>query len=84
MALTTEQVEQHGLPLVERVDRRDEETRRVAECEAMPQALLLGLVRDAVADLLPEALEEVRVREERGQRAVKRGRESEEKLQHAG
>jgi hypothetical protein len=60
VALTADQVAAYDLPLVERVDRRDHQTRLVAECEAMPQATLVALVRQAVGGLLPVSLDRVR------------------------
>jgi hypothetical protein len=61
VALTAELVEAYGLPLVPRTDQRNRRTYEVAECEAMPQAALMGLVRDALTDRLPQPLEHVRV-----------------------
>jgi hypothetical protein len=59
LALTAEQVEAHDLPLIERYDHRDGQTREVCECEAMPQAILLDLVETAVRDRLPAPLQAV-------------------------
>jgi hypothetical protein len=72
VALTADQVAEHDLTLVEHVDRRDHQTRLVAECEAMPQATLVGLVRHAVGDLLPVSLDRVRVQERRERQVVLR------------
>ena len=72
VALTAEQVEANGLPLIPRTDGRDGLTRLVAECEAMPQAQLMALVRDALADLLPEPLDRVHERERIERASVRR------------
>jgi hypothetical protein len=66
VALTAAQVEEYGLPLVERVDRRERDGRAylVCETEAMPQAELTRLVTDGLEALLPQPLAGVREREQ--------------------
>jgi hypothetical protein len=65
VALTGDQVEQYGLPLIERVDRRERDGRAylVCETEAMPQATLTRLVTEALHELLPGSLDGVHERE---------------------
>jgi hypothetical protein len=70
IALTATQVEDYALPLVSRTDGRNGQTYEVAECEAMPQAVLTAMVRDALADRLPEPLDHVHEREQRQRAAV--------------
>jgi hypothetical protein len=72
IALTAAQVDAHQIPLVSRRDGRDGQVRLVAETEAMPQAVLMGLVEAALRGLLPAPLERVHVRERRERAAVLR------------
>jgi hypothetical protein len=51
IALTAAQVDAHQIPLVSRRDGRDGQVRLVAETEAMPQAVLMGLVEAALRGL---------------------------------
>jgi hypothetical protein len=64
VALTSDQAE--GLPVVEKVDRRYRPPRlhRAVEVEALGQGVITALVREALDELLPEALERVYGREE--------------------
>lgn len=71
VALTWDQVREHGLPTVERRDGRDGITRTVCELEALPQRLLLDAVAAALDPWLREPLADVRVRED-AQRAALR------------
>jgi hypothetical protein len=65
LVLTSEQIAEHGMPLIRRRDGRDGQVRLVAETEAMPQAVLMGLVEDALRALLPTPLDRVHGRERR-------------------
>ena len=70
IALTEDQVEEHSLPVIQKSDRRfapnsDGSPRRfpAVETEALDQRILLPLVRDSLADLLPVSLRQVKRRE---------------------
>jgi hypothetical protein len=63
LALTDDQVTEHNIVKVPRLDKRDSETRMVAEVEALGANTLRQIVRDALDDLLPEKLVSVRARE---------------------
>jgi hypothetical protein len=64
IGLTWEQVEQHGLPTVERADRRNGRTYEVCEIEALPQRILMIDVRAYLDLWLVEPLDSVLVREQ--------------------
>lgn len=66
LALTWDQVDEHGLPTVERHDRRDGRTRLVCELEALPQQLLVATVTAWLDDQLGQELDDVHERERRG------------------
>jgi hypothetical protein len=66
VALTSEQVNAHDLPVIRKADRRYKPVRYhdAVECEALEQSFIVGLVRHRLDALLPERLIDVRVREE--------------------
>jgi hypothetical protein len=74
VALTEEQVydRERPLPLVDRYDRRDRQTRQVCEAEAMPQAELTRLLTEALDELRPAPLDEVHEREEAERTEIQR------------
>jgi hypothetical protein len=75
VALTETQVNEYGLPLIERVDRRERDGRAylVCETEAMPQATLTRLVTDALDELLlSHSLDDVQEREAAEREALRR------------
>jgi hypothetical protein len=65
LAITAEQVAEHGLPSVIKHDRRynDGHEHEAWETEALSQRVIVGLVRDALDALLPEPLADVLERE---------------------
>jgi hypothetical protein len=65
VALTTEQVQAHGLPTIEKLDRRYKPPRRheAVEVEALGQRMVTRLVQSAIEELLPEPLANVWERE---------------------
>lgn len=66
IAVTSEQIEEHGLPTKPRKagEARAPEIRATVEAEAMPAALLRGILRDRIEALLPaDALGVARVAE---------------------
>lgn len=67
LALTDVQVGEHALPSVVKLDRRYRPSRahEAWETEALSQAVIVGLVRSRLDELLPEPLADVRVREQR-------------------
>jgi hypothetical protein len=71
LALTGEQVERYGLPLIEKHDRRynDGHPHEAVETEAIGQTIIVEIVRDRLEQLLPEPLRSVQVRAD-AQRAV--------------
>jgi hypothetical protein len=66
LALLPEQVERYDLPAIVKKDRRyrDGRPHEAVETEALSQRVIVGLVRDALDTLLPEPLQDVRVREQ--------------------
>lgn len=69
LALTPAQVEQYQIPSKPKTDKRYtvnlEKRESVAyETEALSQTVIMGLVRDRLAELLPEPLDEVLVRQQ--------------------
>ncbi len=66
VALTAEQVAEHELPIVEKIDRRFRPPRAAAsvEVESLGQGVVTAIVRDALDALMPEPLAEVRRREQ--------------------
>ena len=74
LALTWAQVEAHGLPTVERTDRRDGVTYEVCEVEALPQRLLNDTVNEFFEGWLPEGvtMTDVQEREEAERAEVRR------------
>jgi hypothetical protein len=64
LALTQAQVDAYSLPVIMKLDRRDGRARKAVETEALSQRLIVQIVRDRLAELLPEPLEAVHVREE--------------------
>jgi hypothetical protein len=65
VALTAEQVAEHDLPRVQKIDRRFRPPRlhEAVEVEALGQGVVTGLIRGALDELLPEPLAAVQVRE---------------------
>jgi hypothetical protein len=75
LALTEQQVDEYGITMVPRVDRRETvnpQTRLVAETEALGAETIREIVRDALDALLPEPLVRVQGRERRQRQAVHR------------
>lgn len=70
LALTAEQVTDHGLPVIDRYDGRTKTHHPAVEVEALPQRVLVAAVVEWLEDLLPEPLEDVHVREADEQTAV--------------
>jgi hypothetical protein len=66
IAITPEQVAEHGLPAIVRHDRRynDGHAHEAWETEALSQRVIVGLVRDALDALLPEPLADIQEREQ--------------------
>jgi hypothetical protein len=73
VALTKQQVDDHRLPIISKPDRRYKPVRYhdAVECEALEQPFIVGLVRDHLNVLLPEALEDVQEREEAQRKKVR-------------
>ena len=67
VALTAEQVAEHGLPAIPKVDQRCKPPRvgKAVEVEALGQSTVTALVREALDELLPEPLDGVQVRRRR-------------------
>src|SRR5262249_58317913 len=65
VALTAQQVAEHELPTVEKIDRRFRPPRvhTAVEVEALGQGVVTGIIRKALDALLPEPLKDVLVRE---------------------
>jgi hypothetical protein len=65
VALTGEQVEEHGLPIIVKKDRRygDGRPHEAVEVEALGQTTVTNIIRRILDELLPEPLEDVRKRE---------------------
>jgi hypothetical protein len=81
LALTEDQVEQHGLPRIRKTDKRFKNgggVHEAVETEALSQALIIEIVRNWLDGLLPVSLEDVHVRErdqrQRIERAIRRVR----------
>lgn len=70
VALTKAQVLAHGIPAVRKHDRVKNITADAYEVEALGQAVVTGLVRQALDALLPEPLARVLDREARQRQAV--------------
>jgi hypothetical protein len=70
LAITAEQVAEHGLPVIPKHDRRYRDGRRhdAVETEALSQQVLTRMLTGHLDDLLPEPLEDVQERE-RAERA---------------
>lgn len=71
VALTAEQVAEHNLPVIPKLDRsfRPPRTYDAVEVEALGQGVVIQIIRDALDALLPEPLADVRVREAAQQQA---------------
>ena len=68
-------MEEYDLELIDRYDARDKQTRKVCETEAMPQAILMQLVRDELDDLLPDDFDfDIAEEEEERERTVIRNK----------
>jgi hypothetical protein len=65
VALTDEQVAEHSLPIIEKLDRRYRPPRSypAVETEALGQRLIVDTLRAHLDSLLPESLDTVRLRE---------------------
>lgn len=82
LAVTPEQVRQHGLTVIQKKDgrhgrtgadgRREGRAFDAVETEALSQRVIVGLLTDALDDLLPEPLEAVRAREREQRDRVRR------------
>jgi hypothetical protein len=74
LALTQGQVEEYDLEPIRKRDRRytDRRPHLAVELEALGQRRITALVREALEDLLPEPLDDVRVREGRERAAIAR------------
>jgi hypothetical protein len=74
LALTQEQVDEHGLEPILKTDNRYTEGGRhwAVELEALGQRNIVALVRQALEDLLPEPLADVQVREAEERAAIAR------------
>jgi hypothetical protein len=72
LALTREQVEQYGLPVIIKRDRRFKDGRphEAVETEAISQRVLIDILRARLDALLPEPLARVQERERRQQRQI--------------
>jgi hypothetical protein len=72
LALTAEQVKKYELPVIEKTDHRFRPPRRyeAVETEALRQEIIVGLVQERLDSLLPQPLENVRVREANERREV--------------
>lgn len=79
VALTWEQVEAHGLPTLQRTDRRSGRAYDVCEIEALPQRVLMDDVAAYIEDFLEVDLDHVHEREraQRGEVRVLLGIEEE-------
>lgn len=72
LALTADQVERYRLPVVEKWDQRTRRRHPSVETEALSQAVIVGIVRDRLDELLPAPLVQVLVREEVERNEVRR------------
>ena len=72
LALTEQQIAEHGLPIITKRDRRysDGHPHQAVETEALRQIVLVEILRRRLDELLPESLERVQEREKRQRRAV--------------
>jgi hypothetical protein len=64
LMLTEEQVQDHSLPVIMKIDNRDGRERESVETEALSQRLIVDIVRDRLDELLPEPLADVQARED--------------------
>lgn len=67
LALTAEQVRRYRLPVIVKTDKRFKNgggVHEAVETEALKQTLIVRIVRDWLDELLPQSLDDVRVREE--------------------
>jgi len=74
LALTEEQVQQYGLPVIIKHDRRYKDGRphEAVETEAISQAVLVDILRGRLDSLLPEPLSRVQERERRQRLRIER------------
>lgn len=63
LAMTDELAEQYGIEPIQKTDGRTKRTHPAIEVESLGQSRLLELVRTHLEELLPQPLEEVRLRE---------------------
>jgi hypothetical protein len=65
VALTAEQVSEHGLPVIEKTDHRFRPARvhEAVEVESLGQGVVTRIIRAALDSLLPEPLQDVQVRQ---------------------
>ena len=69
IALTAEQVDEHELDPIQKYDKVLRRSEPAVEVEALGQGTVTGIVQEALDELLPQPLAEVREREE-DQRAL--------------
>jgi hypothetical protein len=74
LALTEQQVSAHNLPVIVKRDRRYKDGRphEAVETEAIGQAMLIGILRTHLTELLPEPLARVLEREARQRRRLEK------------
>ena len=72
LALTEQQVNDHGLPRITKHDKRylDSRPHEAVETEALRQVVLMDILRGRLAELLPEPLDRVLEREEEQRRRI--------------
>jgi hypothetical protein len=74
LALTRAQVNDYGLPTIEKHDRRynDGHSHEAVETEALSQTIIVDIVRSRLEQLLPEPLRSVQVRADAQRAVIKR------------
>jgi hypothetical protein len=74
LALTQEQVDDYGLPTIEKHDRRykDGHPHLAVETEALSQTIIVEIVRNRLEQLLPEPLATVQIRAAAQRAVIKR------------
>ena len=72
LAVTADQVEEHKLTPIQKLDKRDGKKHEAVETEALGQAVIVGILRDRLNTLLPEPLDSVLERERKERATIRR------------
>jgi hypothetical protein len=65
LMLTEQQVIDYNLPVIMKLDNRDDREKESVETEALSQSVIVQTVRERLDELLPEPLEDVQAREQK-------------------